>query len=127
MRELRTQHRVREAGATREQLADSDALYFVQGGGNDVRIAGTLGSVSEASLFLDIAVNSIDSIVTGLINAGATNIAVLNSPDIGLLPVSTLAGVSAEATALSQAYNWGSARRSTFISRMRRASWRPKR
>ena len=86
-------------------VADPDAFYFIQGGGNDVRIAGTLGSVSEASLFLDNGVNSIETIVTGLIDAGATNIAVLNSPDIGLLPLSVLAGVTPEATALSQAYN----------------------
>ena len=51
------------------------------------------------------AVDSLDTIVTSLIDAGATNIAVLNSPNIGLLPSSILTGTSSEATFLSQAYN----------------------
>ena len=85
--------------------ADPDALYFIQGGGNDVRIATTLDNSLEADILLQNAVDSLDTVVTNLIDAGATNIAVLNSPDIGLLPDAIFNGVSSEATALSQFYN----------------------
>ena len=85
--------------------ADPDAFYFVQGGGNDVRIALTLPDASQANLFLQNSANAATGVVEELIDAGATNIAIVNSPDLGLVPESVLGGFSSEATALSQLYN----------------------
>lgn len=84
--------------------ADPNALYFVQGGGNNIRIATALED-SLQTAFLQNAANSIETIVSELIDAGATNIAVINAPDIGLTPEATLGGFSEEATNLSLDYN----------------------
>ena len=85
--------------------ADPDALYFLQGGPNDIRIATTLGSDLAANALLQNAVDSIDTIVAGLIDAGANNIAVINAPNMGLTPESILGDITDRATTLSQVYN----------------------
>lgn len=90
---------------TTGNIADPDAFYFVQGGANDVRIATTIENDFAANLLLQNAVNSIDTIVNDLIDAGARNIAVINSPDIGLTPESLLSETSDRATNFSQIYN----------------------
>lgn len=90
---------------TTGNIADPDAVYFVQGGGNDIRIATTLDDSLQANFFLENAANSVGTVVTDLIDAGATNIAVINAPDLGLTPEAILGDASDEATALSQVYN----------------------
>ena len=82
--------------------ADPDALYFVQGGGNDIRLAG---ASPDANLFLQNSGNSVGGVVQELIDAGANNIAVMNAPDMGLTPEAIAGGFSPQATALSQIYN----------------------
>ncbi|RMF27172.1 MAG: hypothetical protein D6756_02445, partial [Cyanobacteria bacterium J083] len=81
--------------------ADPNAVYFLQGGGNDIRIAATLDNLLATAL-LQNAVNSIDKIITGLIEAGATNIVVINSPDIGLTPDAVARGIDSQATTFSE-------------------------
>jgi outer membrane lipase/esterase len=85
--------------------ADPDGLYFVQGGGNDIRLTGILPDVAEQGLFLQNSANSVGGVVEELIDAGANNIAVFNAPDLGLTPEAILGGFSPQATALSQIYN----------------------
>jgi phospholipase/lecithinase/hemolysin len=86
-------------------IADPDAFYFVQGGNNDIRIARTFDNSLQANIFLENSVNSIDTVVTNLIDAGAKNIAVINAADIGLTPEAILTNTSDSSTNLSRFYN----------------------
>lgn len=90
--------------STTSNQANPDALYFVQGGGNDIRLTGILPD-SEPVSFLQESANSVGGVVQELIDAGATNIAVLNAPDLGTTPEAISGGFRTEATALSQFYN----------------------
>ena len=84
--------------------APSSALYTVFIGGNDVRSAAQMGSpayVTDGITAENVALQS-------LIAAGATNLLVVNVPDVGLIPEFTQnspAGQAAAATAFSQSYN----------------------
>lgn len=77
--------------------APGDALYWIWGGGNDLRT----GSVAAA---LD-AVGNLANIVLDLYNSGARHFMVANAPDLGMTPEAIGGGVSADATALSAFFN----------------------
>lgn len=78
--------------------ADSDALYSVWGGGNDIRDNDIGNSVANIS-----------SVITQLHNAGAMNFFLPNQPNIGLTPESLAGlapgGTAADITAASIAFN----------------------
>lgn len=77
-------------------IADSNALYVVWGGGNDVRQGSITGSVANIS-----------AAITALAAAGAQDFVVPNLPDIGLTPEAIAAGPAAVAgaTFLSTTFN----------------------
>ena len=86
--------------------ADPNAFYFVQGGGNDIReLAQGRVSANTPEEFLQDSANAVKGVVRELIDAGATNIAVLNAPDLGLTPEAIASDFSPQVTALSQFYN----------------------
>ena len=84
--------------------APASALYTVFIGGNDVRTAAHQGS---AAYVTDGITAELAGLAT-LIARGATNLLVVNVPDVGLIPEFTTyspAGQAAAATAYSQSYN----------------------
>lgn len=75
----------------------TDALYVVAGGGNNARAtldAIGLGASAGSTVFNDATryANDIGTIVDNLQAAGATNIIVWNSPNLGTSPASLAAG-----------------------------------
>ena len=83
-------------------IADPDALYVIQFGGNDLRDALTsvdpVGSVSQA-------VAAEIGMIKQLADQGATHFLVVNAPDLGIVPVINLMGVAGPASFLSVLYN----------------------
>lgn len=95
-------------------LAPSDALYVVAGGGNNARdalnnipgcsmdlvcVEGIIGSTAVAFA------TDIGTLVAELEAAGARNIVVWNVPDVGIAPAITAAGGSAVGTLLAATMN----------------------
>lgn len=91
--------------------ADSNALYAVWAGANDVftqmGVVGAGGSIASAQAATIAAANDMVAQISRLQAAGARNLVVINVPDIGATPfgVSGGAGQSALATGLTTAYN----------------------
>jgi phospholipase/lecithinase/hemolysin len=85
--------------------ADSDALYIVYGGGNDVR--NELNSTLAPETLAAAATENIRQAVTNLVQAGAKYIMVPNLSDLALTPESIAGGaeVMQRATNLSAAFN----------------------
>ena len=84
--------------------APSGALYTVFIGGNDVRTAAHKGSAA----YVTDGITAESAALQALIAAGATNLLVVNVPDVGLIPEFTQnspTGQAAAATAFSQSYN----------------------
>lgn len=84
--------------------APSSALYTVFIGGNDVRTAAKQGS----GAYITDGITAEATALQTLIAVGATNLLVVNVPDVGLIPEFTQnspAGQAAAATAFSQSYN----------------------
>ena len=92
----------------------ADALYIVEGGGNDARdilaqaqqdvmhgIDPTADILAGAEAYARYAQNIVDELQA----AGAKNIIVWNTPDIGLTPDAIAEGGSAEATAVASLMN----------------------
>jgi len=75
--------------------ADADALYVVWGGANDLRGGISIGT----------AIGNLSSIVSSLHTSGARKFLLPNLPDLGLTPEAREAGVSAQATFASEAFN----------------------
>ncbi len=103
-------------GAT-GNVAPSDALYVIAGGGNDARdalsslganpsLAEIVGAVSLASA--QFAIN-VGNLVDTLQAAGAQNIVVWNAPDLGLAPAVLAQGPQAAALGSLLAFNMNEA------------------
>jgi len=93
-------------------VAPSDALYIVFIGGNDVRDARDSLDAVTAESIVDTAVTAEVAQVQTLIASGASNILVMNVPDIGSIPESGLLalltgdnGIRERATQLTKRYN----------------------
>lgn len=80
--------------------APSDALYVVEGGGNDARVflPALLQGADPASMIADYA-SSMASIITALALAGADHFLLWNVPDIGQIPLTTTLGPGPSAAA----------------------------
>lgn len=78
-------------------FAPSNALYIVQGGGNDARDAfATAASGADPNPIISGYALNISSIITTLESAGAQNILLWNIPDIGKTPaIQSLGSASA--------------------------------
>ncbi|MEH2627164.1 outer membrane lipase/esterase [Bradyrhizobium sp. AZCC 1719] len=92
-------------------IASPNALYVIAGGGNDARAA--LGAIAACPACLGPTVaatatayaNNVGSIVDALQAAGAKNIVVWNTPNLGLAPAVTAAGASGLGTFLASSMN----------------------
>lgn len=92
---------------------DSDALYIVWEGSNDVADAFGIwlgGAPGAAQLLLQQAANDILTVIANLVAAGAQDLLVPNVPNLGLVPRITAIdaiypGSSALATLLAQQFN----------------------
>lgn len=88
--------------------ADPNALYLLNGGGNDaVAIAsdGLVGAARQAAI--DDAASGGAAAIMNLQAAGATNILFVGVPDVGLIPQLLMIGAGAAGTAASQDLNTG--------------------
>lgn len=87
--------------------ADSNALYVVWAGGNDLRAAA--GDPGNAGAYIGNALTGVSSAITGLYAEGARKFLVVNMPDLGLTPEAIGGGPAAVggATFLSATYNSG--------------------
>ena len=95
---LRTQ--LQQLRAVEGNRLDSDALYTVWGGANDL-FAITAGAPAQATITSAIIEHV--TVVSALSQAGAQYILVPNIPDLGMTPA--FAGNAAAGTQLSTAYN----------------------
>ncbi|GAB4353026.1 MAG: SGNH/GDSL hydrolase family protein [Gammaproteobacteria bacterium] len=77
--------------------APGDALYWIWGGGNDLRTGSAAAAVD--------AVSNLSNIVVDLYNSGARHFVVANAPDLGMTPEAMYGGVSTQATELSAFFN----------------------
>ncbi|MFO1434778.1 MAG: SGNH/GDSL hydrolase family protein [Candidatus Competibacteraceae bacterium] len=90
--------------------APTDALYVLAGGGNDARDAfKTFVEGGDPTQIISDYVNNMNSLITTLAAANATQIVVWNVPDIGLAPAIAVkgSGASAAATSLARRMNDG--------------------
>lgn len=85
-------------------VADSNALYVLFGGGNDIFEAAELPEADRNARVISAA-GFVTASMNRLANAGARNFLVLNAPNIGYTPNQIAEGTTAEATAATQAYN----------------------
>jgi outer membrane lipase/esterase len=85
--------------------ADTNTLYIVSVGGNDIRDA--LEAPAQAGAILNAAVQSIFDNISALVQAGATKFLVVNAPNLGLVPAVTLQGAQDPAQFLSVLFNSG--------------------
>jgi outer membrane lipase/esterase len=95
-------------------VAPSNALYVVAGGGNDARdalnaIGGCSGNASCINNIFSstaaIYATNIETTVTELESAGAKNIVVWNVPDVGVTPAILASGASALGSLLASTMN----------------------
>lgn len=80
--------------------ADPDALYYINGGGNDF-LDGDVASPAEAAASAGTLADSIDALVA----AGARTIVVSNLPDVGATPAGLGSGNRAAFSALGEVFN----------------------
>lgn len=87
--------------------APSQALYVVQGGGNNIIRLLTDPNTTQTDISNEAKAYAFDivGIVNGLKSAGAQHIIVWNVPDAGLVPFAIEAKASATATAVSSFFN----------------------
>lgn len=92
---------------------DSDALYTVFIGGNDIRDAiaalATDANGAASRLIIEAAITAIYDNMTTLIASGATDFLIANGPDLSLVPAVALQGEKAQyfAWLLSSEFNTG--------------------
>ncbi len=91
-------------------LASADALYVIEGGGNDARDAldAIAGGADLIATILSTATSfaaNVGTIVDELQGAGAQHIVVWNTPNLGLAPAVVAAGGAAPGSFLASAMN----------------------
>jgi phospholipase/lecithinase/hemolysin len=86
-------------------VADPDGLYFMFGGGNDLRDAARISDPSLRMLAAQGAGANIAFSVRDLYLAGARQFAFVNSADVGLIPETIGDGLSAEGTDATLHFN----------------------
>lgn len=88
---------------TAHSVADPNALYVVWGGGNDMRDALGLGTLTAISNAATTAVANLQTILTGLSTSGARHFLVPNLPDLSKIPSVSSLGSAAATFAASSA------------------------
>ena len=92
----------------RGYVANSDALYVVQFGGNDMRdalLAAASGDMGAVFTIMSEAIMATAGNIQWLYAAGARDFLVANVPNLGLAPAIVGLGISAEASYLISIYN----------------------
>ena len=90
---------------TRAGIADPDALYFLLGGGNDLRDAARIADPAQRMLAAQSAGANLAYSVRDLYLAGARQFVLINSPDVGLIPETIGDGLSAAGTDAAVQFN----------------------
>ncbi|EIK51325.1 esterase EstA [Stutzerimonas stutzeri TS44] len=91
--------RSRDGYLVEHPQADPNALYYLNGGANDIFQLGSRPTTMAA------AAGNLVAGVSALAEAGARYIIVSDLPDVGSTPLGTLTGNSAQLNALSDQYN----------------------
>jgi phospholipase/lecithinase/hemolysin len=86
-------------------VADPAALYFIVGGGNDLRDAARISDVAQRARAARQAGENIAYSVRNLYLAGARNFVLVNSPDIGLIPETIGDNLTAVGSEVSLQFN----------------------
>jgi phospholipase/lecithinase/hemolysin len=86
-------------------VADSGGLYFLFGGGNDLRDASRIADPTERRLAAQQAGANIAYSVRDLYLAGARDFVLINSPDIGLTPEAMGDGLTQAGTDATVQFN----------------------
>ncbi|GAB2804101.1 esterase EstA [Halomonas shantousis] len=92
--------RTRDGYLISHDMADPDALYYLNGGGNDF-LQGLVTSPATAVN----AANTLADAVDALVAAGAESVIVSDLPDVGLTPAGELSGQRAGFSALGDVFN----------------------
>lgn len=87
-------------------IADPNAVYWIEGGGNDVLQAAQSGNVAAAIAGI---VNNISNEILTLYGSGADNFVIVNVPNVGATPLVQSLGsaAAADATAIAMGINQG--------------------
>jgi len=97
---------VRKYLGTTGGVADPNALYVVQFGGNDIRDALETALVGgNSNAVIGGAIQALANNITLLSNAGAGKFLVANAPNMGKVPVIGVLGAQGPAELLSAGYN----------------------
>jgi phospholipase/lecithinase/hemolysin len=86
-------------------IADPSALYFIFGGGNDLRDAAGIADAQQRDAAAIQAGENLAYSVRDLYLAGARQFVVIDSPDVGLTPELLSDGLSAQGTDASVGFN----------------------
>ncbi|MHB0774211.1 autotransporter domain-containing protein [Halomonas sp. WWR20] len=92
--------RTRDGYLVANDSADPEALYYLNGGGNDFLQGLVTGPASAVNSAYTLA-----SAVDALVAAGARTLVVSNLPDVGLTPAGLLSGQRAGFSALDDVFN----------------------
>lgn len=87
--------------------ADSNALYVVVGGGNDMRDARSVVGLDEAGrqAAAQAAINNLSSAIAYLAASGARNVLISTLPDLGATPEAALLGLRTVSTDVTNRFN----------------------
>jgi outer membrane lipase/esterase len=85
--------------------ADPNGLYFLMGGGNDLRDAARMADAAQRQAAAELAAHNILTLVETLYSAGARQFMLVNAPNIGVIPESLADGVLAEGTDAAWHFN----------------------
>lgn len=86
-------------------VADPEGLYFLLGGGNDLRAAARIADPVERTRAAQQAGANLAYSVRDLYLAGARQFVLINSPDVGLIPETIGDGISAAGTDAAMQFN----------------------
>ena len=91
--------------AAAHPTADSNALYTIWIGANDLAAIPAGASPADVATDIGAIVENIDAAINTLAGLGAKNFVVATVPDLGLTPDALTAGTSAAASALSAGFD----------------------
>ncbi len=85
--------------------ADPTGLYFLTGGGNDLRDAAKISDLAQRQAAAELAADYMAHSIIGLYLAGARNFVLLNAPNVGNTPESRVLGNSATGRQVTDFFN----------------------
>ena len=88
------------------QIADPNALYFLEGGGNDLRDAAKLATLDSQVQAAANAAGAMAASLWSLYQGGARQFLLMNAPNLGFIPESISAGRVNQGATVSLYYNY---------------------